>query len=229
MHARIESWEQAGDRRAVFLSCYQMMTRNVLAAITDGDFEDGSWVSILLHHFAEYYFEALQAYERHEGGAPAVWEFVFEAARQPNMHVLQDLVLGVNAHINYDLVFALADLLGPEWAALSPEQRQARYRDHCHVNDIINHTIDSVQDQVIERQRASMDLVDKMLGPLDEWLISRLVVRWRDEVWDDATHFIETSAETDREALRRQVEQRSLDRARFVAGEQGLAGLLDLF
>ena len=114
MQAYIDAWEKAGDRRAIFLSCYELMTRNMLAAIGAGDFEDWAWVYALLERFAEYYFAALDAYER-EQTIPVVWKLAFNAAQRPMSHVLQDLILGVNAHINYDLAFALADMLTPEW------------------------------------------------------------------------------------------------------------------
>jgi len=42
---------------------------------------------------------------------------------------VQNLILGVNAHINYDLVLATADMLEPEWSQLDEERRQARHDD----------------------------------------------------------------------------------------------------
>jgi hypothetical protein len=228
MQTLIENWETAGDRRAVFLSCYKMMTTNMLAAVERGDFEDCNWVSSLLHHFADYYFKALEPYEQGHENIPAPWQIAFQATRRPRTHVMQNLVLGVNAHINYDLVFAVADMLEPEWSGLSPVARQSRYRDHCHVNRIIYQTINAVQDGIIERYAASMDLVDTVFGPLDEWLIFRLISIWREEVWLDATRYVEFSDEDGRSVLRHEVERRSLQRAHAILGKRGVAGLLDM-
>ncbi len=36
----VAAWEAANDRRFIFLSCYKMMTQNVLAAIQANAFED---------------------------------------------------------------------------------------------------------------------------------------------------------------------------------------------
>jgi hypothetical protein len=227
MQAAIEAWEKAGDRRAIFLSCYEMMTRNMLAAIEAGDFEDNAWVSALLQRFAEYYFTALGAYDRGEM-VPMVWKLAFYAAQRPGSHVLQDLILGVNAHINYDLVFALGDILLPEWPGLSPEQRLSRYRDHCHVNEIINLTINSVQDQVVDRYAPGMRLVDKLMGPLDEWMTAWVIADWREEVWENANLLVQCTGESEREALRQKVEAHSVERAHSLLGEEGFAGLIDL-
>jgi hypothetical protein len=89
-------------------------------------------------------------------------------------------------------------------------QRAARYADHCHVNDVIGRTFDAVQDQVLEPAMPVMDIVDKVLGPLDEILISRLITQWRKTVWQNATHLLETREPTEQARLIQQVEEETL-------------------
>ena len=149
------------------------MTRNMLDAVDAGEFADAAWVSRLLHHFAGYYFGALDAYEAGEEGTPEVWRCAHDAARRSNTPAISLLLLGVNAHINYDLVLAVADLLEPEWPCLSNAKRRARYEDYCRVNDIIGRTIDRVQDGILEKREPIMALIDTLFGPMDEWLVSR--------------------------------------------------------
>jgi hypothetical protein len=213
MQALIRRWEAAADRRSIFLSCYMLMTGNMLAAIDAGEFDDAGWVNILLHRFADYYFDALAAYEQDSPATPAVWRLAFDAARRPQTQVLQNLLLGVSAHINYDLVLTLVDMLEREWAGLSQDQRGRRYADHCHVNQVIGRTVDSVQDTIVERLAPALDIVDKLLGPLDEWMASRLITHWRDQVWQNAVLLMETPHQAERERLRYQVEAASLQRA----------------
>lgn len=215
MQDHIGRWEQTGDRRAVFLSCYSMMTQNMLTAIARGEFQDPVWVNHLLHHFADYYFVALEAYEQDPITAPAVWQIAHDCCRSPNLKALQNLLLGVNAHINYDLVLAVSDVLQNEWGALSPQQREMRYADHCKVNVIIAQTVDSVQDQVIERYNPEMDLVDKLMGSLDEWLISRLIASWRDLVWRNAIDRV-MAPQAERELLTQKVEKACLEIANSI-------------
>jgi hypothetical protein len=217
MQALIQQWESLSDRRVVFLSCYMMMTRNMLTAIQNQEFKDTVWVDTLLHHFADYYFTALDAYERDELQAPVVWRLAHNAARQGQGTPLQELLLGVNAHINYDLVLTLVDLLEPEWESLTDEQRDMRYSDHCHVNEVISSTIDAVQDQVLEPAMPVMDLVDRLLGPLDEKLISRLLSGWRDQVWQNAMHVLQTRGAEERARLVSQVEDEALQLGRILS------------
>jgi hypothetical protein len=185
MAALIDGWEQAGDRRAVFLRCYMLITSNMLDAIAAGEFRDGPWVDRLLHDFAGYYFAALADYEERRT-ACAVWRLAHDTCRA-DADVVQLMLLGVNAHINYDLVLTLVDLLDHEWPDLGDDLRAQRYADYCHVNAIIGRTIDAVQDGLIEPQSPAMALVDRLLGPADEWIISRLITGWREEVWEYAT------------------------------------------
>lgn len=219
MQGLIHNWEAAANPQAVFLSCYRLMTSNMLAAIERQEFQDSAWVDELLHHFAEYYFMALEAYEQDPPEAPLVWQLAHDTTQDPKTLPIQNLMLGVNAHINYDLVLTLVDLLGPEWDDLSDELRAARYKDYCHVNAIIAGTIDQVQDQVLEPAMPAMDLVDRLLGPFDEMLISRLINQWRETVWQYACRLLEASTEHERVFLLQQVEQEALEIGRLICRE----------
>lgn len=217
MQSLIARWDEVSDHRTIFLTCYMMMTRNMLAAIDQQKFKDSAWVDSLLHRFADYYFVALDAYERNPATAPSVWQLAHNATRDPHMPALQKLLLGVNAHINYDLVLTLVDLLRPEWDNLSGSQRAARYADHCHVNEVIGHTIDAVQDQVLERTAPVMDIIDRLLGPIDEMLISRLITHWRETVWRNAMRVLETNESGERARLIQRVEGEALSLGRIIA------------
>lgn len=212
MSSLVTEWEQAHDRRSIFLGCYQLMTANMLGAIEQARFHDDEWVSNLLHRFAKYYFDALELYNLHSDETPQVWRLAHNATRQEKVMTLQHLMLGVNAHINYDLVFTLHDMLAPEWNDLSTEQRQQRLSDHTLVNKIIGETIDTVQDQVIDQHSPWFSLVDKLLGPTDEWLTSRLIAHWRKEVWTNAIEYVELHDRQARLAFQQKIEASAMRR-----------------
>lgn len=228
MQELVERWKATADARAIFLHCYLLMTRNMLDAIEAGQFHDARWTHALLERFADYYFDALDAYEQ-KGYAPAVWQLAYDATRRPQTAVLQHLLLGVNAHINYDLVLALVDMLHAEWRTLTDLQRRQRYDDHCRVNAVIANVIDAVQDGVLVPLTPALGVVDRLLGPLDEWMTARLIARWRDEVWRHAAALMETAVPAEQERLRRQVETLTLRRADAIlqgANPQALTRLL---
>ena len=228
MREQIYHWEQTSDSRATFLSCYLLMTENMLQAIESNQFHDSKWVYTFLHRFAEYYFEALAAYEYQRLIAPKVWVIVHDAAQKDTTQVLQNLLLGINAHINFDLIFTLVDMLTPEWQQLSLLEKDQRQADHNHVNLIIADTIDSVQDQVIESLIPKMDLVDKLMGPLDEWMISTLITHWRDDVWRQAVDLLEMEDIEACEVRKEQIEQQTINRASTILLEDGRVDLFSL-
>ncbi len=210
MQSLAQQWEASADSRAIFLNCYCVMTQNMIAAADRREFDDPAWVNHLLRRFADYYFIALDTYEQNPEAAPAVWRATHRAAALPRVLPIQKLLMGVNAHINYDLVLALVDLLEPEWNRLGQERRASRYADHCRVNDIISQTIDAVQDQVLQPAMPVMGVIDRLLGPLDERMISRLIAGWRETVWQHAIRMIALPAPDQRAALTQQIENATL-------------------
>jgi len=210
MDGMIEHWAQSADRRSIFLNCYKLMTLSMLRAIEAGEFRDPQWVAALLERFADYYFIATQAYEEDNPGTPLIWRIAHDAARNPGTMVLQNVLLGINAHINYDLVLTLVDVLEPEKSQLDSLRRELRYKDHVYVNRVIALTVNRVQDEVLEPQAPYLDLVDKLLGPLDEWTISRLIAGWRDNVWEHALQVVDADSPARRQAVIQQVETSAL-------------------
>lgn len=214
MHQQADQWECRGDLRFLFLRCYAIMSHNMLEALETGRFQDPVWVKGLLHHFADYYFDALQQYDGREDDTPAVWRQAHDASCTQDLHVMQHLLLGINAHINYDLVLSLYDELSPDWPVLDNKEREMRHQDHLLVNTIISETIDTVQDQVIKRQSPFMGLVDRMMGRVDEWLLSEIISGWRSDVWRETGRMLEARSPEQREEIRFEVEAHVMQKAR---------------
>ena len=214
MQTHPHQWQQTADRRAIFLNCYLLMTQNMLTAVHQQQFQDNPWVHTLTHRFADYYFTALAAFESQQPTTPQVWQLTFTAACDAQTYTLQNLFLGVNAHINYDLVLTVVELLEAEWAALSPAERTQRYQDFIQVNEIIGRTVDAVQDTVVEAYTPRLDLLDRLMGPVDEWLVSKMIGQWREEVWQTAVALLNNP--TEKERIYRQMEARSLKIARIL-------------
>lgn len=213
MSRLLEQWESSGDRRSIFLSCYRMMTENMHSAIQTGEFFDPDWVETLLVHFANYYFSAVEYYDLNDEKIPPPWKVAFEAARRADLSVMQHLILGINAHINYDLVFVVVDMLDNEWRSLSAEKREQRHSDHRQVNHIISSTIDAVQDTIVETREPMWDILDKLLGPMDEWLVSRLIADWREDVWERAVLFLDNQDSNARVLLKEKLAKQITERA----------------
>lgn len=216
MADRISAWDQAGDRRSIFLACYARMTASMFAAIESGRFHDPAWVRELIHNFADYYFVALDAYEGGSRVLPASWRAAFDRSRAPTTPVVTSLLLGVNAHINHDLVQVVADMLEPAWGDLGPAERRGRYEDYATVNAVIGETVDRVQDEVVEPYARLMQLADLACGPLDEWCTARLLTRWRADVWAQALAIVQAPDLPTGLELRRRADATALARGRLL-------------
>lgn len=115
------------------------------------------------------------------------------------------------------MVLALHDVLRPEWDELSEETKEIRYLDHSHVNRVIANTIDQVQDEVLEPLDPKLKWVDVLLGRLDEYLISRLVTNWREDVWRNTQELMKYKEEHHYEIFRLQLESQVLKKAKTIS------------
>ncbi|MCG1006852.1 DUF5995 family protein [Halorubrum lacusprofundi] len=164
--ARTESYlRERGDRRAVFLTVYSRMTATVRTAIDDGAFIDTEWAASYLVAFAERYRRALIAFERRAfESLPRPWLIAFAAAARGETLVAQDALLGINAHITYDLTYTLGDV------EIDPD-RDAKRADHDRINAILAHLVQTVQDALVETYAAvGISGVDRLFDPFDDRL-----------------------------------------------------------
>ena len=229
MNSLLREMEQRSDQRSAFLRCYSLMSGNMVLASREGAFHDCEWMQHFVDHFAKYYFQALNQYDAAKERAPSVWVLAHDTALHAACSTIQKLLLGINAHINYDLVLTLADLLEKEWPGLDEAGRTRRYEDYCKVNEIIAQTIDKVQDLVLETSDPKMELADLAMGRMDEWLISRLIRTWRDEVWEKAVELLEVPDTSLREKMRQELEVRTLTRGEAILFRKGIRSLKDLW
>lgn len=215
MAAQLAAWDAAADGRAVFLDCYRRMTDAVVARCDDGRFGDGDWVLGLLERFADYYFDSI------DGGPNAVrvpepWVLAHAAAVGNDASTLQLLLAGVNAHINYDLVLTLVDVLDDEWASADHVLRAVRRSDYDLINRVIAETADLVQDEVIERRAPWLDVLDRGLGSWDERAAVRRLSRWRTQVWRQAEALLDNDDPSERAMLATRIEVQCARRARWL-------------
>lgn len=93
------------DRAGYFAALYQKVTYKVKEWVSKGEFANNQNLAQLDVAFANRYFEA---YDLWKNGKPTSksWAVAFENCKLPSRLVLQHLLLGMNAHINFDLGIA---------------------------------------------------------------------------------------------------------------------------
>lgn len=176
--AQLESLLLAqSDRRAVFLTIYTEMTAATIREIDAGSFIHPAWMERYLIQFAEYYRRAFRDYERGAmSEVPDPWIVAFGTALRGDALVMQDALLGINAHINYDLALTLSDI------GLDPD-RPDKYADHTRVNEIL-HRLVSVQQELLSRRYApGLSRVGEQFGTLDDMAASLGLRTAREQAW----------------------------------------------
>src|SRR6266508_579121 len=106
------SLEARKDARRYFHGTYLRTTRAVGAELETGGFVDPPWVERWDVAFAGLYLDALEADQR--GEVPSgPWKVAFAAADEQATALppLRHVLLGMNAHINYDLPQALLEVI----------------------------------------------------------------------------------------------------------------------
>ena len=174
-----ESLIARGDRRAIFTSGYTLTTLRMAEAIDAGFFQDTVWMTSYQIQFANYYREAFYNYEiGNTGAVPNVWMTAFDAAATGETLMVQDILLGMTAHITRDLPYAL------EYVYINP--RWAKHQDHTLVNDVLGDVADEMMFAMSEIYGANFVQIDGALGPLDELILAVGFAAAREGAWLNA-------------------------------------------
>lgn len=160
------------QHRRVFLATYLRTTQAVGTAIARGHFEDPDWVEDWDVKFAELYLDAHDA----EQGAARPWRLAFDARADlpPLLHVL----LGINAHVNYDLPQALLAVITDE-DFKDPQLMDRRRRDHERIDAVLAERV-VAEDLELGGARS---LLDRVLTPLNRRASRRFLQESRQKVW----------------------------------------------
>jgi Family of unknown function (DUF5995) len=173
-----------GDRRIAFHDTYLRTTRAVADALNAGFFADPDWVERWDVAFARLYLDALAAARQ---GQPVAkpWEVAFgTAANRQDLPPLRHVLLGMNAHINYDLPQALLAVISDEEFG-DAAVRAAREADHRRIDDLLSERV-SAEDEELKRLEISRSLQDRLLEPLNRMATRRFLREARARVWANA-------------------------------------------
>ena len=108
LEALIENCIVTKNRLGYFAALYHKVTVRVKEGILKKEFEDGARMERLDVIFANRFLEAVYQY-RNKKQPSACWLTAFQATKKRGPLVLQHLLLGMNAHINFDLGIAAVD------------------------------------------------------------------------------------------------------------------------
>ncbi|HEX2783771.1 MAG TPA: DUF5995 family protein [Ilumatobacteraceae bacterium] len=109
----------ATDASGYFAALYARVTARIGASIADATFADGPRLDRFATGFASLYIDA----SRDPSSRSGCWQASWKVVTDPRVLIEQHLLLGINAHVNYDLpraVVAAADERG-DLASIRPD------------------------------------------------------------------------------------------------------------
>jgi hypothetical protein len=200
------------DHRAVFATTYLELTKGLRDALL-ADPEMFAWPRFFFREdalFANVYFRSIRHWEQGRE-VPEAWRVAFETARSGEVTGAQDMLLGINAHVQNDMPFVLARL------GLRDRRGESRKPDHDLTNEVLASSYEAVVSAVRDRYDASMALTNPPGVPVDDVAGLEIVREWRERVWRNAERLVRAESDEERARVAAEIEAYAADWARGIA------------
>lgn len=170
----VDLCERQRLRAGYFAALYRHMTLAVKRGMETGQFQDPDRMERLDIYFAQRYFDAFDAYYRGQRPTDA-WRVAFEATANRRLAIVQQMLLGINAHINLDLGIAAAETApGQDLPGLK--------RDFDQINRVIAGLTDQVMAEIGEVS-PWFALLDRLGGRTDKAVVNFSIDVARAQAW----------------------------------------------
>lgn len=233
IRTQIRRLRSARDRwgcqhRAVFATTYLMLTKQIFEDVKTGlverDYIDPEYLYTEDALFASVYFRTARAYRRGDEVADA-WQIAFDTAKRDDTGAVQDMLLGINAHVQNDMPFVLASL------GLRTPDGTSRKPDHDEANGSLNRGYEEVVEEVRRRFDEAIGISNPALLPADDLLGLELVRAWRENVWRNAEKLLNAEGKRERRQVAKQIESDAALSAQAIAlgGVPGYGAIRDAY
>jgi hypothetical protein len=206
------------DHRAVFATTYLELTRQLREDLSRAGLKkqliDPRYLYTEDALFANIYFDSYKADKRGRD-VPDAWRIAFDTARRGEVMGAQDMLLGINAHVQNDMPYVLAAL------GLVTRDGRSRKPDH----DLINVTsLDRAYERVVkavaDRYDPSAATTNAPWHPGDNVAGLEMVKQWRERVWRNAERLVNARSHEERQAVSADIEWQAAEWARGIAAFQ---------
>lgn len=161
----------------IFAYVYRRTTAQIQKAILDKRFDDNDRMEKFDVIFANRYIDAYENFKL-KNPISKSWESAFTSQNKP-LTIIQHLVMGMNAHISFDLGIAAAEIS-------QGNKIDDLENDFLLVNRILQEITSEMQDKIAKVSRF-MFLLDWIGENKDEKIINFGIVKAREFAWEFAT------------------------------------------
>jgi hypothetical protein len=207
------------DHRGVFATTYLELTRQLRDTLRTRPrfFNDSKYLYIEDALFANVYINTLNAYARGKPVPPA-WQIAFDTAKSSDVNAAQDMLLGINAHVQNDMPFVLAAL------GQRTKSGASRKPDHDKMNEILDAAYERVVRQIEDRFDPIVATTNARWTFADDYAGLEMVKEWREQVWRNAERLLAAKDDQERSQVADQIRQYAAGWAQMIANPIQIPG-----
>ena len=203
------------DHRAVFATTYLEVTKEIRRTRTTRPAFYRDWPYLFTQDalFANVYFNTLRDWSRGRE-VPGAWRVALETAASGDANGTQDMLLGINAHVQNDMPFVVAAL------GIRTPSGETRKIDHDRGNEILDAAYENVVREVNDRYDPILATTNPSWSFWDDVAGLEMVKGWREGVWRNAERLLAAGSDAERREVALQIEQHAEAWARSIATPQ---------
>jgi hypothetical protein len=200
------------DHRGVFDTTYLQLTLGLRRDLRSHPhrFADSRYLYTEDALFADLYFRTLRSWSRGRSVPPA-WRIALQTARTGDVNAAQDMLLGINAHVQNDMPFVVAalGLVRPDGSSRKP--------DHDALNEVLAASYEPVVKEIARRFDPFVAFSNASWDPADDIAGLELVREWREQVWRNAERLVSAKTKADRAQVASEIQQAAAGWAQGIA------------
>jgi Family of unknown function (DUF5995) len=200
------------DHNAVFALSYWRTTQAYATAnATPGWFDDPAWVNREDWYFGRLWLDARTDWlQGKKARVPQAWQIAFASADAEQVSGAGDLLLGMNAHVNRDLPFAL------EAMGLVAPDETSRKHDHDAINPMLSAVMPSILTEAAARLDPTIPAALINLLPLTDLTFFQLLALWREQAWQNAVRLVNARTPAQHAQVAASIEQSAATEAVLI-------------
>jgi hypothetical protein len=200
------------DHRGVFATTYLELTRQLRDTLRTRPrfFNDSKYLYIEDAQFANIYFDTLARYSRGQP-IPGAWQIALDTAKSSDVNAAQDMLLGINAHVQNDMPFLLASL------GQRAKSGTSRKPDHDKMNEVLDAAYERVVRQIEDRFDPLVATTNARWTFADDYAGLEMVKEWREQVWRNAERLLAAKSDDERAQIAAQIQEYAAGWAQMIA------------
>ncbi len=169
-----------------FAALYHHVAIGFKHAIDHHAFHDSKRIERLDIVFFDRFLTAVDTH-RHGGKPSKSWQIAFEAAQQWRPTVMTNLLLGMNAHIDFDLGIAVAEVVpADDFNGFEP--------DYNKMNELLSSLLAVIEDD-LARIWPWLGWLHRLLGKVEDGIINFSMREARKHAWNNAVKLVKLSTD----------------------------------